>query len=414
MLRLIEENEVVETEFTSALDELVRKGARMMLESALAEEVASYIERHKTEVDDVERRLVTRNGKAQKRKVTTGAGTFEIEAPRVRDLRVDEHGQRQKFTSKILPPYMRKSPNVAEVIPILYLRGLSTGDFSEALSTLLGSQASGLSASSIARLTDVWRGEYAGFKTQRFDDKRFAYVWVDGIHFRVRLEEARLCTLVIIGVREDGSKELIAVEDGYRESAESWSEILRDLKRRGLIAPNLAIGDGALGFWKAVTDVWPETKHQRCWVHKLANVLDKFPKRNQPRAKQMLHEIMMADSKQHALDAIEEFKKTYEDKYPKAVNNLTKDIDALLEFYNYPAAHWKHIRTTNAIESSFATVRLRQRVTKGAGSRVKALTMAFKLLELAEKRWRKISSPALIADVLNQVTYEDGLKKDAA
>ncbi len=409
MLRLIENEEEVQTEVRSVLDNVVREGALKMLKAALQYEVEEYVAKFEGEKDTENRRLVTRHGKAQKRTILTGAGPLEIETPRVRDRRKNEN-----FISKILPPYMRKSPNVAEVIPVLYLRGFSTGDFSEGLAALFGTGASGLSATTISRLTNVWKGEYAAFKNQHFEGKEFAYIWADGIHFRVRLDNERLCTLVLMGVREDGSKELIAVEDGFRESTESWSEVLRDLKRRGLKPPALAIADGALGFWKAVGDVWPQTKQQRCWVHKLGNVLDKLPKRSQPRAKQMLHEIMAAESKKNAQESIKDFKEMYEDRYPKAVSNLTKDVDRLLTFFDFPAAHWKHIRSTNAIESAFATVRLRQRVTKGSGSRIKALTMAFKLLDMAEKRWRRISAPHLVKGILSNEVYENGVKVDAA
>jgi len=312
MLRLIENEEKVQTEVSSVLDKIVREGALKMLKAALQYEVEEYLAKFEGEKDTENRRLVTRHRKAQKRTILTGAGALEIEMPRVRDRRKNEN-----FISKILPPYMRKSPNVAKVIPVLYLRALSTGDFSEGLAALFGTGASGLSATTISRLTNVWKGEYAAFKNQRFEDKEFAYIWADGIHFRVRLDNERLCTLVLMGVREDGSKELIAVEDGFRESTESWSEVLRALKRRGLKPPALAIADGALGFWKAVGDVWPQTKQQRCWVHKLGNVLDKLPKRSQPRAKQMLHEIMAAESKKNAQESIKDFKEMYEDKYPK-------------------------------------------------------------------------------------------------
>ncbi|MFU8806002.1 MAG: IS256 family transposase, partial [Bradymonadaceae bacterium] len=311
-------------------------------------------------------------------------------------------------SSQILPPYMRRSPEVAEVLPILYLRGLSTGDFAPALKTILGEAASGLSATNITRMTDVWKDEYDVFRKRDLSGERFVYVWADGIHFRVRLEDDRLCTLVLIGVREDGSKELIAVEDGYRESTESWADVLRDLKARGMEAPLLAIADGALGFWAAARQVWPETKEQRCWVHKLANILDKLPKRLQGKAKAMLHEIMEAPSRKDAKDAAKAFVEAFGAKYPKAANTLMKDLDTLLTFYDFPAEHWRHIRTTNAIESSFATVCLRQRVTKGAGNRTKALTMAYKLLEMAQLRRRRITGYALVPDVLAGVAWKDG------
>ncbi len=303
---------------------------------------------------------------------------------------------------------MRRSPKVSEVLPVLYLRGLSTGDFKEAHAGLLGEKASGLSASSIARMTSSWEQEYRSFRQRDQSAEDYVYVWADGVHFRVRLEDDRLCTLVLLGVRHDGTKELIAVEDGYRESAESWSSVLRDLKRRGLRAPVLAIGDGALGFWRAVRDVWPETREQRCWVHRLARVLDKLPKRMQAKAKRTLHEIMYAECREDAEAEIERFASEYGPRYPKAVESLRRDEDNLLSFFDFPAEHWQHLRTTNAIESTFATVRLRQRVTKGAGSRTKALLMAFKLLDMAQKRWRRVTAPPPVAPVREGVPFTDG------
>lgn len=395
----------------SPLDELAREGARRMLMAALEAEVAAYIERHKDDVDEHGRRLVVRNGHARPRLVTMGCGTVKVSAPRVNDRRTDAEGNRRRFTSKILPPYMRRSPRVAEVLPLLYLRGLSTGDFREALAGLLGDEATaGLSPTTITRLTNEWAKEHEAFRTRSLADKDFVYVWADGIHFRIRLEDDRLCTLVLIGVRPDGSKELIAVEDGYRESTESWRDVLRNLKERGMRAPVLAIGDGALGFWAAVRDVWPETREQRCWVHRIANVLDKLPKRLQPKAKRALHEIMNAPSRAAAQEAIVAFRKQFEAKYPKAVASLLRDSDRLLTLYDFPAEHWQHIRTTNPIESTFATVRLRQRVTKGAGSRQKGLTMAYKLLDMAQQRWRRITAPHLVPLVRAGVEFKDGVQ----
>jgi transposase-like protein len=398
-----------ESESREALDALCLEGARQMLQRALEVEVAEYLERHRGARDEVGHALVTRHGKARPRQVTTGAGTMNVQAPRVRDRRVDEAGHRQRFTSAILPPYMRRSPKIAEVLPVLYLRGLSTGDFRQALGSLLGEEASaGLSATTITRLLGSWQRDYEAFRERSFECKRFAYLFADGVHFRVRLEEDRLCTLVLIGVREDGSKELVAVEDGYRESSESWLAVLRDLRDRGLGAPMLAIGDGALGFWKALREVWPETAEQRCWVHRTANVLDKLPKRLQPRAKKLLHEIFQAETKAMAEEQVEVFKREYGERYPKAVASLTKDEATMLTFYGFPAAHWQTIRSTNVIESAFATVRLRQRVTKGAGSRTRGLTMAYQLLAMAEQRWRKIRSPHLIAALLGGEKFLDG------
>ena len=380
-----------------------------MLHQALEVEVAEYLERHREARAENGHALVTRHGKARARQVTIGAGTMTVQAPRVRDRRVDEDGKRQRFTSAILPPYMRRSPKVAEVLPVLYLRGLSTGDFREALPSLLGEEASaGLSPTTITRLTAVWQQDYETFRKRDLHDKQYVYLFADGVHFRIRLEEDRLCALVLIGVREDGSKELVAVEDGYRESSESWLVVLRDLQSRGLEAPKLAIGDGALGFWKAVREVWPKMAEQRCWVHRTANVLDKLPKRLQPRAKKHLHEIFQAETKEIAEEQVRAFVKEYGDRYPKAVASLIKDEEKLLTYYDFPAAHWQTIRSTNVIESAFATVRLRTRVTKGAGTRTRGLTMAFQLLAMAEKRWRKIRSPHLVAEVLGGTKFLDG------
>ncbi len=380
-----------------------------MLHRALEVEVEEYVERHHGSRDERGHALVTRHGKARPRQVTIGAGTMTVEAPRVRDRRVDESGDRQRFRSCILPPYMRRSPKVAEVLPVLYLRGLSTGDFQPALTSLLGEEASaGLSSTTITRLLAGWQKDYETFRKREFHGKRYAYLFADGVHFRIRLEEDRLCALVLIGVREDGSKELVAVEDGYRESSESWLVVLRDLQNRGLGAPRLAIGDGALGFWKALREVWPKAAEQRCWVHRTANVLDKLPKRLQPRAKKHLHEIFQAETKEVAEEQVRAFVKEYRDRYPKAVASLVRDEEKMLTFYDFPAAHWQTIRSTNVIESAFATVRLRQRVTKGAGTRTRGLTMAFQLLAMAEKRWRRIRSPHLVQQMLDGANVLDG------
>jgi putative transposase len=407
MLKIVD-NEVGREE-GYMLDELAREGARRMLMSALEEEVAAYVERHAEARDADDRRLVVRNGQARARGITCGAGTLDVRAPRVNDRRVDEEGERCRFMSRLLPPYMRRSPKVAEVLPVLYLRGLSTGDFRPALETLLGEEAAGLSATNIARLTGVWEEEYRQFRKRSLKDSDYVYVWADGVHFNVRLEDERLCTLVLIGARVDGQKELIAVEDGYRESAESWKTVLRNLKQQGLQAPVLAVGDGALGFWEAVREVWPQTREQRDWCHKIANVLDKLPKRLQGRAKRTLHEIMYAETRAEAERGIEAFVVEFSPKYEKAVDCL-KDREALLAFFEFPAEHWKHLRTSNPIESSFATVRLRQRVTKGAGSRAKALTMAFKLLMLAQERWRKLNGLHLLPLVRAGIPFADGVQ----
>jgi putative transposase len=413
MLRVVEKPAPMEAgDERRTLDELAREGARQILIKALEAEVASYVDGHARARDERDHALVTRNGHARSRKITIGAGTIDIRAPRVNDRRVNEDGQRQRFTSELLPPYMRRSPKVAEVLPILYLRGLSTGDFRPALEGLLGKDAAGLSAANITRLTAVWDEEYQLFRKRSLADKDYLYIWVDGIHFNVRLEDDRLCTLVMIGARPDGKKELIVVEDGYRESGESWASVLRDLKRRGMRAPLIAVGDGALGFWAAVRDVWPETRHARDWCHKIANVLDKLPKRLQGRAKDLLREAMYADTREHAKEAIVRFGEEYDTKYPKAVECLQGDQDLLLVHFDFPAEHWKHLRTSNVIESPFATVRLRQRVTKGAGSRTKALLMAFKLLDMAQLRWRKLNGAELLPLVRAGVKFVDGVRQE--
>lgn len=409
MLRIVQDGGRREhDEDAMTLDGIAREGARRMLAAALDEEVAAYIERHRGELDEDGRRLVVRNGRAEERKVTCGAGTLLIRAPRVNDKRIDESGRRKRFTSAILPPYMRRSPKVAEVLPVLYLRGLSTNDFSEALPILLGEDAAGLSATNIARLTAVWETECRDFRNRSLAGRDYVYVWADGIHFNVRLEDDRLCTLVLIGARPDGTKELLAVEDGYRESTESWKELLRDLARRGMQAPVVAVGDGALGFWAAVRAVWPETREQRDWCHKMVNVLDKLPKRLQGKAKRILRDAMNAETKDEATEHLDTFTATFSPKYDKAVECLTKDRDSLLTFFDFPAEHWKHLRTSNPIESAFSTVRLRQRVTKGAGTRTKALTMAFKLLEMAQARWRRLNGSHLLPLVRAGVTFVDG------
>ena len=390
-----------------SLDELAREGARSMIADALELEVEVYTQKLRHLRDANGHALVVRNGKARPRTVSLGAGVIEIAAPRVDDRRSDH-----RFTSKILPPYMRRSPRLNEALPVLYLRGLSTGDFEEALSALLGAEAAGFSPSTITRLTSTWQEERESWQKRPLTGKEYIYIWADGVYFSVRLgEDKQLGCLVLVGVLPDGTKEVIALEDGYRESTASWLSLLRDLKRRGMLAPKLAIGDGALGFWAALRQVYPETQEQRCWVHKIANVLDKLPKRMQPRAKDMLHEIMRAPDRQSALEDIERFSQEYQAKYPKAVETLTKDQDELLTFFDFPAEHWIHLRTTNPIESTFSTVKARTKKTKGAGSRKAGLAMAFKLLLAAEKRWRRISAPHLVALVQAGVKFADGQQK---
>lgn len=405
MLKVVEERfRSQQGELPGDLDGLAREGAQRMLAIALELEVEAYLAKHREVRDGRGHALVVRNGKARPRKVTVGSGTLEVEAPRVHDQRPGK-----KFTSRILPPWMRRSPKVNEVIPLLYLRGLSTGDFREALPVLLGEAASGLSAANISRQLGIWETEVAAWRTRDLSAVDYVYVWADGVHVNVRLgEQDRLCLLVMIGARPDGTKELICVEDGYRESTESWAGVLRDLKRRGMRAPVLAVGDGALGFWAAVRDVWPETREQRDWVHRMANVIDKLPKRLQGPAKDALREIMNAPTRQDAEAGIDCFEAAYGAKYPKAIRSLRRDQEQLLAFFDFPAEHWKHIRTSNPIESTFSTVRLRQRVTKGPGSRLRGLTMAFKLIQMAQDRWRRLNAPQLLPLVRAGVQFSDG------
>lgn len=390
----------------TALDELVIEGARRMLVAALETEVADYVARHQHLVDEEGHRVVVRNGKARERTLVTAAGGLKIEAPRVHDRR-----EGHRFSSSILPRYARRSPKVADVLPVLYLRGLSTGDFAPALEEFFDTDV-GLSASSITRLLATWDDEYKAFESRDLTDTEFVYVWADGVHFRIRLEDDRLCCLVLIGVKADGTKELLACADGYRESTDSWTDVLRDLKNRGMSAPVVAVGDGALGFWAALADVWPDTREQRCWVHKTANILDALPKRLHRTAKAAIHEIYGAETRSDANAAIDDFARQFGDKYPKAVDKLTKDREALLTFYDYPAAHWVHLRTVNPIESTFATVRLRTRVTKGAGARRRGLVMAYKLLDAAQARWRKVNSPELVALVAAGIEFKDGTQPE--
>lgn len=393
----------------SLLDEIVRDGARQMLAAALQAEVAAYVEAFAEEVDQDGHRLVVRNGYHQPREVMTAAGAVPVRAPRVNDKRVDvDTGERQRFASAILPAWARKSPQVAEVLPLLYLHGLSSCDFVPALEQFLGSGA-GLSAKSITRLTEQWQDEAAAFNQRSLAGTDYVYVWVDGIHLKVRLTQDKVCLLVMVGVRADGTKELIALDDGHRESSESWADLLRDCKRRGMAAPVLAVGDGALGFWTALRDVFPTTREQRCWWHKIGNVLSALPKSAQPGAKAALTEIWNAEDKDHAQQAAKAFADAYGAKWPKAVAKITNDLDVLLEFYDYPAEHWVHLRTTNPIESTFATVRLRQRVTKGPGSRAAGVAMAFKLMESAGRRWRAVNAPHLVALVRAGATFDEGV-----
>lgn len=383
------------------LDELCRLAAQQMLATALLAERQAYLDDHADVVDATGRREVVANGYARQRDVVTGAGPVRVEAPRVNDKREGE-----RFSSNILPAYMRRSPKVTEVLPVLYLRGLSTGDFAPALAGFLGSDA-GLSASTISRLTEAWQAEHAQWAERDLSDRDYVYWWADGVHFNVRLEEDRLCCLVIVGVRPDGSKELIALADGYREDTESWLDLLRSLKDRGLGGPSLAVGDGALGFWGALRQVFPAAKEQRCWVHVTANVLAALPKRLHASAKAGIARIYSSETRADALTAVRAFAEEFAE-HPKAVNKITGKLDTLLAFYDYPAEHWIHLRTTNPIESTFSTVRLRTRVTRGAGSRLAALAMAYKLLDAAQDRWRRINAPHLVPLVRAGAVFIDG------
>ena len=391
------------------LDELAREGARRMLAAALEAEVDDYLAAHAADRDQAGRRLVVRNGHAREREVLTAAGAIPVRAPRVDDRRTDPStGERVRFRSVILPPWCRRSPKVAEVLSLLYLHGLSTGDFAPALEAFFGSGA-GLSAPVITRLVAQWQVDYQTFCQRDLSDRDYVYVWADGIHFRVRLEQARLCCLVIVGVRADGTKELVAVADGERESTDSWAELLRDLRRRGMQAPVVAVGDGALGLWAALREVFPATHHQRDWVHKLANVLGCLPKAVQPGARKALAEIRDAPDRDHARRAIELFARDYGTKWPKAVAKVVDDAEELLCFFDFPAEHWLHLKTSNPIESTFATVRLRTRVTKGPGSKAAGLAMAFKLLEAAQDRWRAVNGPHLVALVRAGARFDKGV-----
>jgi transposase-like protein len=396
------------------LTEILRQGAREMLAKAIQAEVADWIGNHAHLTDTNGRRQVVRNGSHPEREILTGLGPITVQQPRVLDRRSPD--QRETFTPSVLPPYLRRTKNVDEAIPWLYLKGISTGDFPEALQGLFGVEAKGLSANTVTRLKAAWEEEYRAWNKRSLAGKQYVYVWVDGVHFNIRLEDGRQCILVMMGATAEGHKELIAIADGYRESEQSWKELLLDVKARGLeIEPHLAIGDGALGFWKALPQVWETTKAQRCWVHKTANVLDKLPKGSQPKAKGMLHEIYLAETREAALKAFDLFVTTYEAKYPKATECLSKDRDVLLTFYDFPAEHWLHLRTTNPIESVFATVRLRHTKTKGSGTRMACLTMVFKLMESASKRWRALNKSSLIQEMIAGVVYVDGVKKaDAA
>ncbi len=394
---------------TPTLDELARQGARQMIALALQLEVAEYIENHAQLRDENGQRLVVRNGTAKPRTIIVGATPVTVQAPRVDDRRTGE-----QFTSQILPPYVRRSQRLEEALPILYLRGLSTGDFAPALAELFGEAAKGFSPTNITRFLRGWEAEYQAFRQRELSEDDFVYVWADGVRFPVRLEEDSLCCLVLVGVRADGSKAVIALEEGYSESEEAWLSLLRSVKRRGLVAPVLAVGDGALGFWNALERVYPETGRQRCWVHKERNVLSKLPQRLQGKAKEHLHQIMYAPDQESAREEIALFQEEFGDKYAKAVACLEEDREELLTFMQFPAAHWVHLRTTNPIEAAFAPAKGRTRKTKGAGSRQAGLSMAFKLIESTQHRWRRINAPHLVPLVRAGVRFPDGKRQAPA
>jgi len=394
--------------FESVLDEVVRKGAQKMLETALNLEVEEFCKSHEKDRDEEGRRLVTKNGYSKARKIVTGAGPLEIQTPRVDDRVLEKNGK-PRFKSSLVPPYLRRTKNIEELVPVLYLKGISTGDFTEALEKILGKDVVGFSAENIVRMKQIWESDYKQWSGRDLSQSRYVYWWVDGIYFNVRLDDDRQCILVIIGAKADGTKELIAVVDGFRESKESWRSMIRELKRRGLtISPELAIGDGALGFWAAMAEEFPDSKSQICWVHKTANVLDKLPSSLQGKAKKMIHDIYLASTKQDANVAFDVFIEEFDLKYPRAVESLRANRGELMSFYDFPAEQWQHLRSTNVIESTFATVRLRTKRTKGCGSRIATLTMVFKLAESAQKRWKKLRGYRKISQLLDGVQFQDG------
>lgn len=401
----------------SPLDALVREGARKMLQAALESEVHAFLEAHSSCVDEQGRRQVVRNGHLPPREIITGAGPLEVAQPRVRDKSADP-ASRVRFSSSILPPYLRKSKSIEELIPWLYLKGISTGDFTNALQALVGPDASGFSANVVVRLKEKWSQEYDTWSNRDLTGKHYVYIWADGIHANIRLEDeanSKQCLLVLMGATADGTKELIAVIDGYRESKQSWLELLLGLKQRGLtVDPKLAIGDGALGFWAALREVYSGTREQRCWVHKTANVLNKMPKSVQPKAKADIHEIWQAETREMGNKAFDHFLEKYSAKYPDACACLQKDRDELLTFYDFPAEHWGHLRTTNPIESTFATIRLRHRRTKGNGTRRASLTMMFKLAQAAQSKWRRLNGHQLILLLLQGTIFTNGIRQNAA
>ena len=387
------------------LTELLRDGARELLARAVQAEVYEFLSLYQEVTDERGRQCVVRNGYLPAREIMTGLGPVEVKVPKTRD----RSGAGRCFRSALLPPYIKRTKSVETVLPWLYLKGVSTGDFTEALAALLGERAQGLSAGTISRLKQGWQQEYDAWRKRDLSNRRYVYVWADGIYFNVRSDEAKQCILVLIGVTDQGDKEFLAIEDGYRESEQSWKELLLDLQGRGFKAPSLAVGDGALGFWAALAKVFAGTRGQRCWVHKTANVLNKLPKGVQGKAKQQLQDIWMAETRADAHRAFDRFLQGYQDKYPKATECLEKDREALLAFYDFPAVHWQHIRTSNPIESTFATVRLRTAKTRNCVSRTTILTMVFKLGMSAQKGWRKLRGFRRLADVINNVKFIDGI-----
>jgi transposase-like protein len=403
----IGEKKQVEETPGSVLEQIIREGARRLLQAAIENEVAEHVERLKELKDEKGHRMVVKNGSSPERTLVTGVGPLAIKQPRVYDKREGE-----SFTSAILPRYMRRVPTIDTLLPVLYLKGISTGDMASALESILGPSAPGLSATNIVRLKRIWETEFKEWVHRDLTGTRYVYFWVDGIYFNVRLEEPdtnRMCFLIVMGARENGKKELVAILDGYRESKSSWLEVLLNLKQRGLTeGPKLAVGDGSLGFWAALPEVYPETKEQRCWVHKTANILDKMPGSVQPKAKEKIHDMYMAPTKEQAFVAYNSFLTLYGTKFPKASECLTKDKDVLFTFYDFPAEHWIHLRSTNPIESTFATVRHRTKRTKGCGTRLATLTMVFKLCKQAEKTWKRIKGYRLITKVIEGVRFVDG------
>ncbi len=400
----------VQSVMNNELDEIVRKAAQKMIHKAVEFELKAFLERHSDEITPDGTQAIVRNGYHNERHITVNAGTVKVKVPRTRN-RIGE----DNFKSALIPRYLKRSLTIDSAVPLLYLKGISTNDMEDSLKSLLGDAVDGLSASNVSRLKTIWLEEFSKWNRRDLSDRNYCYVWADGIHFNLRLEEDRLCILVVLGVKTDGTKELIGIDSGYRESADSWSCFLRNLKSRGLNSPKLFVGDGALGFWSAVKNVYPKSRWQRCWVHKTANILDKMPKKVQPKAKSMIHEMYMAPTKKDALKAYDLFIKTFEAKYPKAVNCLTKNKEELFTFYDFPAEHWIHIRTTNAIESTFSTVRLRTAKTRGQGNAKMTMVMVFKLIMEASKRYMKLKGYKLIPKVMQGLVFKDGeIQEEAA